>query len=196
MSRGILIAGCLALLVALVLQAWLPIDRAAPPEIAAPDTRFDYTLSEFAASFRDDNDQLELLISGPRLEHETDTRVGYLSEPRFHIEPDGADWRGQARYGRIMREAEALILEQNVELVHPHAEGEIRVLAENLQHDRARRTITSNSPVEIQQAGSWLRAGGLIIRLDENTIELTDHVQGTLKPAARRDTDADELFGG
>lgn len=197
MSWRIIIAGCLALVAVLVLRTWLPVEPPAPSsELAAPDTRFDYTLTDFAASFRDENDRLELVISGPRLEHETGARVGRLSEPSFHIEPDGADWRGRAGTGLILREDEELVLEDAVELTHDHADGEIRVLAETLHHHRARRTITSDKPVEIHQAGSWLRAGGLIIRLDDNTIELTDHVQGTLQPAVRHSLDADAADRG
>jgi LPS export ABC transporter protein LptC len=191
-----LIAACLALIAAFALRTWLPVEAPTAPDMTAPDIRFDYTLTDFAASFRDESDRVELMISGPRLEHETGARVGRLSEPRFHIEPDGADWRGRAGTGLILREDEELVLEDEVELVHQHPEGEIRVLAESLHHHRARRTITSDEPVEIHQAGSWLRAGGLIIRLDDNTIELTNHVQGTLQPAVRHGIDIDASDGG
>ncbi len=189
MSWRIIIAACLALIVATVLRTCIPVDSVAPPEITAPDTRFNYSLTDFSASFRDRNDQVELEISGPRLEHEAEARVGRLSEPRFHIEPHGADWRGRARTGLILRENEELVLENDVELVHAHPDGEIRILAETLHHHRTERTIPSDTPVEIHQAGSWLRAGGLIIRLDDNTIELTNHVQGTLKPAVHHGID-------
>ncbi len=196
MSWRIIIAGCLALIAAILLRTWMPVDSVSPPDMAAPDTRFNYSLTDFAASFRDENDRLELEISGPRLEHEADARVGRLSDPRFHIEPDGANWRGRARTGLILRENEELILEHEVELVHAHPEGDIQVLADSLHHHRTERTITSDGPVEIHQAGSWLRAGGLIIRLDDNTIELTNHVQGTLKPAVRRRIDSNAADRG
>jgi LPS export ABC transporter protein LptC len=189
----IFLVACVALLLAIGVRTWLPVERVAPEQLTAPDTRFDYTLTDFSATFRDQHERLELLISGPRLEHEIGQRVGRLSEPRFHIEPDGADWRGRARRGLILREDEELVLEQDIELFHSHADGEIRIVAESLHHHRARRTITSDEPVEIHQAGSWLRAGGLTIRLDDNSIELTNHVQGQLKPAAVEhgiDTDA------
>jgi LPS export ABC transporter protein LptC len=192
----IIIAACLALIVATLLRTWMPVDSVAPPEITVPDTRFNYSLTDFSASFRDQNDQLELEISGPRLEHEAEARVARLSAPRFHIEPDGADWRGRARTGLILRENEELVLEDEVELIHAHPDGEIRVLAETLHHHRTERTITSDKPVEIHQAGSWLRAGGLIIRLDDNTIELTNHVQGTLKPAVRHGIDGNPTNRG
>ncbi len=189
MNWRIIVAACLALIAAIMLRTWMPVDSVTEPEIIAPDTRFNYSLTDFSASFRDPNDRVELEIAGPRLEHEAEARVARLTDPRFHIEPDGADWRGRARTGLIMRENEELVLENDVELVHAHPDGEIRVLAETLHHHRTERTIISDEPVEIHQAGSWLRAGGLIIRLDDNTIELTNHVQGTLKPAVRHDLD-------
>ena len=195
MNPRIVVAASLALLLAIALRTWLPVDRMIPSDIPEPDTRFNYTLTDFSATFRDEHDQLELLISGPRLEHETEQRIGRLSEPRFHIEPGGADWRGQARRGLIVREEEQLILEEDVVLTHSHPQGDIQIIAETLHHHRTRRTITSEKPVEIHQAGSWLRAGGVIIQLDDNTIELTNHVQGTLKPAVRQDADAGAADG-
>lgn len=183
MKLPIVLTACLALLLVLAARWFLPGERVTPPDITAPDTRFDYTLTDFAATFHNADDVLELAVSGPRLEHLAEERVGLLTRPRFHVEPEGADWRGQARRGRILREDEELLLEEEVELVHPHHNGEIRIRAQTLHYHRGRRTITSDLPVEFRQGESWIQAGGLVIRLDDNLIELTQHVQGQLHTA-------------
>lgn len=191
MTLRVVLAACLALILALGVRWMIPTDRATGLPDSMPDTRFDYTLTDYSARFRDADDRLELELSGPRLEHISATRVALLEQPQFHIEPDGAGWQGQANQGRIQRGDEVLVLEHDVELRRPHPDGEIIVLAEILQHDRGLRTITSNRPVEFRQAGSRLHAGGLVIRLDNNSIELTNHVQGEIQPAVfDRNTDA------
>lgn len=197
MSWRVVLAACLALLLALSVRWFLPTDRPPSPLSAeAPDTRFDYTLSDFSARFRNAQDIVELTVSGPRLEHVSETRIGMLTEPRFNIEPEGADWHGEARRGRILRDDEELVLEDEVILTRPHPNGEIRIQTESLHHHRARRTITSDKPVEIHQAGSWLHAGGMTIRLDDNIIELTNHVQGEIQPATASLADPDSDSSG
>jgi LPS export ABC transporter protein LptC len=191
--RVVLIA-CLALVVALGIRWLMPTDRSATPPITMPDTQFDYTLSDYSARFRDAEDRVELLLSGPRLEHVWAERVARLASPEFHIEPDGADWRGSAQGGRVLRDDEMLVLEGEVTLVHRGERGDIEVRTERLRYDRRARTISSDTPVSITQAESRLRSGGLRIELDNNLLELTDGVQGELEPAVA-DT-ADPAAGG
>lgn len=196
MSGRILIIAALALAIALAVRWWLPVGEAPHPALTAPDTRFDYTLEEFHARFRDDRGQVELLLSGPRLEHVSTERVGYLHLPRFHIEPENANWRGRADIGRVLRDSEVVELEHNVELRHHDPRGEIRIQTDHLRYERGTRTITSRGPVEVHQSGSWLRAGGLTIQLDTNVIELTRHVQGEIQPAVLSGSDDDDGPGG
>ncbi|MFW5927286.1 MAG: LPS export ABC transporter periplasmic protein LptC [Wenzhouxiangella sp.] len=182
MSWRIVLAACLALLLALTVRWFMPTDRSTTPSTLAPDTRFDYTLTEFDVRFRDAEGGTELEVSGPRLEHIAEERVGIIAEPRFHIEPAGADWQGRARQGRILREDEELILEDDVVLVHNHPDGPIEIHATILRYHRLRRTIRSDEPVEIRKAGSRLDAGAMTIRLTDNIIELSNHVQGEILP--------------
>lgn len=184
MTWRIVLTACLALVLALGIRWLLPSDRGATPPLTVPDTQFDYTLSEFSARFRDAEDRVELILSGPRLEHVWAERIARLEAPEFHIEPAAADWQGSADAGRVLRDDEVLVLEGNVELTHRDAGGDIRVHAEHLRYDRRTRTISSDRPVMIEQAGSWLRSGGLSIQLDNNILELTDGVQGELEPSA------------
>jgi len=192
----IVLVACLALIVALGVRWLMPSDRSATPTISMPDTRFDYTLSDYSARFRDADNRVELMLSGPRLEHIWAERVARLEAPDFHIEPEGADWRGRAAQGRILRDDEMLVLEGGVSLVHRDDRGEIEVNAEHLRYDRRARTISSDRPVTITQRESRLRSGGLNIELDQNTLELTDGVQGELDAAvADRATGSDRPDG-
>ncbi|MEE4330959.1 MAG: LPS export ABC transporter periplasmic protein LptC, partial [Wenzhouxiangella sp.] len=181
MSWRLILAACFALALVFALRWMLPSDRTpgALPEL--PDARFDYILSDFSARFTDESGQVALLVSGPRLEHDSATRVATLTEPRFHVEPDGSNWRGQARQARFDRNGEILVLEGDVQLTQAHEDGAVVVTGEALQHDRLARTIASDQAVEIERPGTWLRAGGLMIRLDQDFIELSDHVQATIQ---------------
>ncbi|NBB92134.1 MAG: LPS export ABC transporter periplasmic protein LptC [Gammaproteobacteria bacterium] len=189
MTWRIVLIACLALVVALGIRWMMPSDRSAAPDISLPDTQFDYTLSDYSARFRDAEDRVELLLSGPRLEHVWAERVARLDAPDFHIEPEGADWRGSARAGRILRDDEILVLEGDVSLIHRHERGELEINAERLRYDRRARTISSDDPVEITLAGDFLRAGGLNVTLDNNILELTDGVQGEFEAPPMDDPD-------
>jgi LPS export ABC transporter protein LptC len=180
-SWRLILAACLALALVFLVRWMLPSERtpSALPEL--PDSRFDYTLSDFSARFIGEEGRVELLVSGPRLEHDSATRVATLTEPRFQVGPDGSNWQGRARQARFDRNDEVLVLEGNVVLTQPQEDGAVTVSGEALQHDRLARTIASDQPVEIERQGTWLRAGGLMIRLDQDLIELSDHVQATIQ---------------
>jgi len=179
----VVLIGCLALVLALGIRWLMPSDRRATPPLSVPDPQFDYTLTDFSARFRDALDRVELTLSGPRLEHVWAERVARLEAPEFHIEPEGADWRGSSNQGRVLRDQEMLVLEGDIQLVHRARGGDIEVRTERLRYDRGKRTISSDTPVTITQTESRLRSGGLRIQLDKNLLELTDGVQGELEPA-------------
>lgn len=188
MTWRVVLTACLALGLALGIRWLIPSDRSATPPVSIPDARFDYTLSDYQALFRNAGNQVELELAGPRLEHVWAERVARLVEPRFHIEPQAADWRGQARLGRILRDDELLILEGEIVLTHEDPAGEVIIQAEELHYDRQARTISSTQSVRVEQADSLLHAGGLLIELDENLLQLTDGVHGELTPATRPDS--------
>ncbi|WP_181918290.1 MULTISPECIES: LPS export ABC transporter periplasmic protein LptC [unclassified Wenzhouxiangella] len=183
MTWRVVLIACLALIVALGIRWLMPTDRSATPPITMPDTQFDYTLSDYSARFRDEQDRVELTLSGPRLEHVWAERIARLRSPEFHIEPEAADWHGTSDGGRVIRDDAVLVLEGNVTLTHRGERGDIEVKTERLRYDRRARTITSDTRVTMTQAESLLQSGGLRIELDNNLLELTDGVQGELEPA-------------
>lgn len=194
MSWRLVLAACAALVLAFAIRWWLPSDRPGISVLPPPDTRFDYTLTDFSARFSDANGKVELLVSGPRLEHDSATRVATLLEPRFLLDPTGSNWHGQSRTGRFERDEEELVLEGEVILTQPLESGSLVIETERLQHHRLARTISANQTVTAQQPGTWLRAGGLMIRLDQDTIEFSNHVQVQMQvvsPDPRRPGGAD-----
>lgn len=195
MTWRVVLIACLALVLALGIRWLMPTDRSATPPITMPDTQFDYTLSDYSARFRNAQDEIELTLSGPRLEHVWAERVARLQTPEFHIEPAAADWRGSSESGRVLRDDELLVLEGNVTLVHRGERGDIEVRTERLRYDRRARTITSDSTVEVTQTESRLQSGGLRIELDKNLLELTNGVQGELDAAVADSADAPDRPG-
>ncbi len=173
--RQLALAG-LALALAFGVRWWWPSERSPAVLPSLPDPRFDYTLENFSARFSNDAGELELLVSGPRLVHDSIARTATLEQPRFLFEPDGGDWRGTADLARFERDDDLLLLEGNVRITQALEQGAIMLTGERLQHDRQARTISSHQTVEIRRPGTWLRAGGLRMELDDDTIELFNDV--------------------
>lgn len=181
MSWRLVLAASLVLIAAFMLRWWLPGERPSMPLPSLPDTRFDYTLSDFSARFHNSEGETTLLISGPRLEHDSATRIATLQSPRFQVEPDGRNWHGQSNLGRFERDADQLTLEGEVVLSQALDHGELIIESESLHHHRAQRTISSDTAVTLHQPGTQARSGGLMIRLEQDTIELSDHVHAQMQ---------------
>lgn len=202
MSWRLVMAACLVLILAFVVRWWLPGERPSLPLPALPDTRFDYTLSDFSARFEDAEGQTTLIVTGPRLEHHSVSRIATLDSPRFRFEPDDRDWHGRSNIGRFERDADLLSLEGDVVLHQLLEDGELRIETEELHHQRSARTIFADVPVNLTQPGTEARAGGLMIRLDQDNIELTNDLHAQMQtrspqgPAAGRPADPGRRPGG
>jgi len=190
--RHVALAG-LALMMAFGVRWWWPSERVPAGLPTLPDPRFDYTLENFSARFTNDEGALELLVSGPKLVHDSATRTAVLDQPSFHLEPDGSDWRGRADLATFQRDEDLLVLEGNVRISQPLPDGETVLTGEQLQHDRRARTISSDQVTEVRRQGTWLRAGGLKMNLDEDHIELSNDLHGQFQaaPALPRDSRPD-----
>lgn len=182
MKTRILLAAIGALVLVLAIRWQFPDDRGNRISADLPDPRFDYTLTEFTASFRNENGQLELILSGPRLEHDALSRVATIQSPAFQIDPDGSDWQGRANRGVLLRSADELLLEGNVLLEHTDASGTLQITTDQLRHPVGRRTIESPGPAQMHGPDSFIQTGRMTVRLDDDTVEFFDHVQGELHP--------------
>jgi LPS export ABC transporter protein LptC len=180
-SWRLVLAASLVLVAVFLIRWWLPGERPATALPTLPDTRFDYTLSDFSARFVDEQGETTLIVTGPRLEHHADTRIATLQTPRFQFEPEGRNWHGQSRVGRFERDANQLTLEGEVVLSQSLDQGQLTIETETLHHHRAARTISSDVAVSLHQPGTRARSGGLMIQLDQDTIELTNHVQAQMQ---------------
>lgn len=181
MSWRLVLAASLALVLAFIVRWWLPGERPSMPLPTLPDTRFDYTLSDFSARFHSAEGETTLVVNGPRLEHDSETRIATLQSPRFQFEPDGRNWHGQSASGRFERDADLLTLEGGVLLSQALDHGQLVIETEALQHHRAARTISTDTAVTLRQPGTQAHSGGLMMRLDQDTIELFNHVQAQMQ---------------
>ena len=183
----------LVLFVAVVLGAvfvfrwWLPSERVANPIVSLPDTRLDYRLEDYQAQFYDQQGEPELQVRGPQLEHDAESRIVTMIEPEFQLSTETAPWLGRADLGEFDRGFDQLSLTSNVELWQDLAIGRLTLVTESLQHLRPARTISSDQPVQIQRPGTKANANGLMIRLDTETVELSDDVYLYAKSAATDD---------
>jgi LPS export ABC transporter protein LptC len=179
----VLLAASLAVVVMVAVQWMLPSDRVFRSPTTLPDTRFDYTLSDFSARFQNPAGDVELILSGPSLVHDSATRIGTIADPRFELDPSGQHWSGQADQAELQREAEILSLRGNVRLARPLEEGLLEIRGERMHHHRSARTITADQPVDISTPSLQVQAGRALIRLDDDIVEFTNHVEATWHPA-------------
>ncbi len=181
-----IVTGALVALLAALLLRWLLTTgepAPAPPEL---DTRFDYVLQNFTARFSDATGQPGLEVSGPRLEHDPRTRDAIIDQPVFSFGPQDDAWHGNAELARIDRQRDRLVLERNVQLYSEQPDRpRTDIRGERFLLDHQERTITSDDPVTMQQPGTELRAGGLKVSLDQETVRMSNHVEGHFSLDAR-----------
>jgi lipopolysaccharide export system protein LptC len=186
LRRSLVLVGAVVLTAAVLFRWWLPTERVVTPTISRPDTRLDYRLEDFRAAFYDEQGHPELRIGGPRLEHEAESRVVTVLDPEFQIATAAEPWNGRAEQGLFEREFDTLRLIDQVELWRDGPEGRLTLTTQALQHQRPARTISADVPVLLTRPGTELNAGGLMIQLDTETVELSDDVHIQARPAARQ----------
>lgn len=179
-------AAVLVLVVVFVLRWWLPGDRLEQTLPSLPDTRFNYTLSDFQAHFYAADGRQELLVQGPRLVHDQVERTATLDAPVFRWFGQQQPWDGLADQALFERDGDVMTLSGAVRLEQQNDRGRHRIETERLQHQRAARTIVGDQPVQLDGPGTLLTAGGLTIRLDDDTLQLSDQVHGQIQRTQRQ----------
>ena len=186
MTRALVLVGAAVLAAAVLFRWWLPSERVTTPAISRPDTRLDYRLEDFKAHFHDEQGRPELLVQGPSLEHDAESRVVTLRNPEFEVATPAEPWKGRANQGVFEREFDTLRLVDEVELWRDGPKGRLIVTTQALQHQRPARTISADVPVILTRPGTELNAGGLMIQLDTETVALSDDVHIQAQPTARQ----------
>ncbi len=176
----LILTAVLALIAVFLLRWWLPGDRLEQSLPSLPDTRFNYTLSDFEARFYAPDGEQELLVSGPRLVHDQSQRTATLDQPRFRWFGQQQPWDGRAVQALFERDGDILTLAGDVHIEQQSERGRHQIETERLQHLRAERTILGDEPVRLTGPGTLLTAGGLTIRLDDDTLQLSDQVHGRI----------------
>jgi lipopolysaccharide export system protein LptC len=183
LKRALILVGAVVLTAAVLFRWWLPTERIITPSVAPPDTRLDYRLQDFEARFFDAQGRPELRVQGPSLEHDAETRVVTLLDPEFQISTATAPWNGRANLGRFEREFDTLELIDEVELWRDGPKGRLTLTTQALQHQRPARTISADVPVDLTQPGTELSAGGLMIQLDTDIVDLSNDLHITSRTA-------------
>ena len=176
----LIIAAVLVLIAVFLVRWWLPGDRLEQSLPSLPDTRFNYTLSDFEAHFFTAEGTQELIVKGPRLVHDQTQRTATLDEPAFRWFGQQQPWDGVADRALFERDGDVLTLAGDVQIEQQSERGRHRIETERLQHLRAERTILGEEPVRLTGPGTLLTAGGLTIRLDDDTLQLSDQVNGRI----------------
>lgn len=153
-------------------QAWQP----EPPAPDSVDQRIDYALTGFRAQFFDSEGALSLDVSGPRLEHDALTRQAQITRPRFVIDPADQAWSGTSEHALVERDSRRLVLWGEVKIDKPHPRGTIRMESDEIHYDRSAGTLHSPGTATMQQAGTELTGGTLTAWIDDERMELDQHV--------------------
>jgi LPS export ABC transporter protein LptC len=179
-SRRILLAATLMLLIVFVIRWWIPSERIIRSIPALPDSDLDYTLTEFKSEFFNSNGVLEWTIEGPMLTHDANSKMATIEKPVIQIDPANKCWLATADQGLILRNEDELILIGNVIIRQPAPNGERIIKTDRLHHHRRQRTITSKDAVEVETPNASIQAGGLLIDLNTETMEFFEHVKGEI----------------
>ncbi|MGK7295569.1 MAG: LPS export ABC transporter periplasmic protein LptC [Candidatus Wenzhouxiangella sp. M2_3B_020] len=142
-----------------------------PPAVQPVDERIDYALDEFSAEFFDADGASTLRVAGPRLTHDAVSREIGILAPTFEIGASDQPWRGRAETGRVIRDADRLILRGDVVLQRSHRRGPVTVESRLLAYDRDAATVTSPGPARMRQNGTELAGGTLTVWVDEERME-------------------------
>ncbi|MDT8409465.1 MAG: LPS export ABC transporter periplasmic protein LptC [Wenzhouxiangellaceae bacterium] len=175
----------IATLVLLLARNWWLGESASPPDSpeSLPDRRTDYVLSDFDAQFLDANGRLEFSVRGPLLEHDAVTRQARITRPEFAIDPNGEKWSGNADWALLKRASDQLQLFGSAVIEKPHPRGLILIRSEQLDYDRNTATLHSPETAHMQQAGSELTGGTLTVWINDERMELEDHVHAIYRAA-------------
>jgi len=189
-SRRVLFVASLALVVVFLVRWSVPSDRNNRIIPALPDTRFDYTLTDFSATFYNALGIPEWIIEAPKLVHDSGSKTALIERPEIQIDPNNENWLATANQGLIYRNEGQMELSGNVIIRQSLDIGDRVIRTERLHHDRRERTIRSNEPVELTDPKAIIRSGGLLINLTTDTMEFSNRVQGEIYMGDRSVDDA------
>ena len=169
--------------IALVLAAnyyWKPQTSPSPDEetqIRQQDLPQTYIWETRAWSF-DENGGLTDILEAERVEQFSRGNVSLLTQPRFYAHSrDDRTWSATAARGRFEQRSQRLLLRKNVELTHDQTGTRMQTNALDIEVDE--KIATSQKDVTITQDLNRTTAGGMVARMNEETITLKPNVEST-----------------
>ena len=180
MNRRIIITASLALVIVFLMRWWMPTDRSVRSIPSLPDARFDYTLKDFRSEFFNSDGDLEWIIAAPLLTHDSTMKQAIIQSPTIDIDPQQQNWRATAQQAIIYRNEDEVEWVGDVVIEKALPSGLRVIKTQRLHHDRRQRTIIANEAVEMHEPNAKIRAGGLVVDLNTNTMEFLNRVQGEI----------------
>jgi lipopolysaccharide export system protein LptC len=184
--RGWLVLVLLLLAGASSLLVWQlrPAPRPAPQEQA----RSDYTLENFELVTLDDDGKESFSVRAPHLERDPQGKSLTITKPQFSFPArSGGRWNATAGSAWVGPKGELVRLEQNVALVGPPGERNVRTVMRTARLEIQPKQDKASSPalVTIERGDSILQGKGLRADLKTHRVELLADVKGRYAPRRR-----------
>lgn len=174
--RGIVLLTLLAVL------SWIltrPGDEERLEPVTGLDTRLNYALHDFRGRLLNDEGQISLEIEAPLLRNDAATGVGTVEQPNIRIQQEHEEWYITAEFAVITSDREQVNLLGEVNLVRRNEiTGELLdITTSDVLLNVTPRTASTDSGVEIRQAGDRLDATGMRLDMINDRVELLNEVQ-------------------
>ncbi|MGC8121143.1 LPS export ABC transporter periplasmic protein LptC [Marinobacter sp. VGCF2001] len=128
----------------------------------------------------DEQGNLQIILTSPRIEQFEDTGTARLSEPeaRLFSQDSPEPWLVNADEGNLRQGNEQLELTGNVELVRQQDARRAILETEALTLDNKHGTVYTDRPVTITEPFGVTRSTGMKAWINERVLELNSRVEG------------------
>lgn len=181
------ILGCIG--IALVFLLWRPFsaDRSGIEGLDPQDLQPDFVAEGLFTRIYASSGDLQHQVESVRMAHYSILNLTELTEPVYittiaHDDGSHERWRVSADEGRYYDD-ERLVLERNVRIINEDNTSFVQAIeTEYLTINTEQQIISTDQPVLIYGPQFEVRGNGLTARLDEQYLELNQHVQTVYYP--------------
>ncbi|AMQ90898.1 LPS export ABC transporter periplasmic protein LptC [Marinobacter sp. LQ44] len=128
----------------------------------------------------DEQGNLKMSISSPRIEQFDDTNYATMNAPRARIFSEQATppWIIEADEGSLRQDDDQVILTGNVVVLRQTDDSEATLKTESLTLDNRQGTVHTDQPVTITEPFGVTQANGMKAWVNERILELNSRVEG------------------
>ena len=174
--RGIILLTLLAVLSWVVSR---PGDEKQANPVSGLDTRLNYALHDFHGRLLNDQGETSLEIEAPLLRNDAASGIGNIKEPIIRIQQEHEEWYITAETAVIASDREHVTLSGKVNLLRRNEiTGELLdITTRDVLLNVTPRTASTESDVQIKQAGDRLSATGMNLDMINDRVELLSEVK-------------------